>query len=63
MKRRTNNLGRPAIHGVRKMPLTVRLTPEIRWYLKQIPKRSAAEEVEAAIRGTSAFRRWKRERE
>lgn len=49
-------MGRPTKRGVRKVSLTVRITPELKRWLTTQP--SAAEAIEDAMRRTKAFREW-----
>lgn len=49
-------MGRPTKRGVRKVPLNVRITPELKRWLDTQP--SAGEAIEDAMRRTKAFREW-----
>lgn len=51
--------GRPPLpEGEKKIPITIKVSPMIRGYLKQ---RQATETIETAITRSKDFRQWKEE--
>ena len=49
---------KPAPAGTVKVPMTIKVEPELREYLKQCA--NATETIETAVKRSKAFRDWKR---
>ena len=50
---------KPALDGTAKLPMTIKVEPELREYLRQCE--NATEAIETAIKRSKAFRDWKRD--
>lgn len=50
---------KPAPAGTLKVPMTIRVAPELREYLRS--RENATEAIETELRQSKAFRDWKRD--
>lgn len=48
---------KPAPEGTQKIPMTIKVEPELREYLRQCE--NATDTIETALRRSKAFRDWK----
>lgn len=54
-----NGAGRkPAPEGTQKVPMTIKVAPDLREYLAQ--RENATDTIETALKRSKAFRDWKR---
>lgn len=51
---------KPAPEGTQKVPMTIKVAPDLREYLAQ--RENATETIETALRRSKDFRDWKRDR-
>ena len=50
---------KPAPEGTQKIPMTIKVEPELRKYLQQCE--NATEAIETALKRSKSFREWKRD--